>query len=71
MVNVMDYQVSQTLKTTNAEYQNINTIAMTTEKIYVSRDCLKSFLTCGLYRYTKKVKMQKAGKPEKETFSGN
>ena len=32
MVNVMDYQVSQTLKTTNAEYQNINTIAMTTEK---------------------------------------
>ena len=71
MVNVMDYQVSQTLKTTNAEYQNIDTIAMTTEKISISRDCLKSFLTCGLYRYAKKIKMQKAGKPEKETFSGN
>lgn len=44
---------------------------MKTEKIYISSDCLKSFLTCGLYRYAKKVKMQKAGKPEKETFSGN
>lgn len=39
--------------------------------IYISSDCLKSFLTCGLYRYAKKIKMQKAGKPEKETFSGN
>ena len=59
------------LKNNKCRYQNKNTIAMKTEKIYISSDCLKSFLTCGLYRYAKKVKMQKAGKPEKETFSGN